>query len=68
MLAYELKLPLSEVYKMTVKEVQLWQAFFILRNEKTGEKKQNSKSGAKFTKNINIDNENALKLLMMKSK
>lgn len=64
MLAYELKLPLSEVYKMTVKEVQLWQAFFILRNEKSGEKKQNSNSGKKYTKNININNEDALKLLI----
>lgn len=64
MLADELKIPLSEVYKMTVKEVQLWQAFFILRNEKTGEKKQNSNSGKKYTKNININNEDALKLLI----
>lgn len=64
MLADELKIPLSEVYKMTVKEVQLWQAFFILRNEKSGEKKQNSNSGKKYTKNININNEDALKLLI----
>lgn len=64
MLADELKIPLSEVYKMTVKEVQLWQAFFILRNEKTGKKKENSNSGKKYTKNININNEDALKLLI----
>lgn len=64
MLADELKLPLSEVYKMTVKEVQLWQAFFILRNEKSGEKKQNSTKNKKYTKNININNEDALKLLI----
>ena len=69
-LAHELHLSLNDVLTMSVSEVQLWQAFFLCRNEKikaeydknTGAKK--SVSGKKFTHTYSIDNEDAVKSIL----
>lgn len=47
--------------------MQLWQAFFILRQEQQKPASQNKKEDKKFNKMISIDNENAIKLMLGKN-
>ena len=44
--------------------MQLWQAFFILRQEQQKPGSQNQKEAQKNKKIFSIDNENAIKLML----
>ena len=68
-LARELKLPLSEVFSMSVREIQLWQAFFLYKNDKTGNKKKKSvkNKGKKYQRVVNINDERSVKALMSRN-
>lgn len=68
-LARELKLPLSEVFSMSVREIQLWQAFFLYKNDKTGASEQKSvkNKGKKYQRVVNINDERSVKALMSRN-
>jgi len=68
-LARELKLPLSEVFSMSVREIQLWQAFFLYKNDKTvaSEQKSLKNKGKKYQRVVNINDERSVKALMSRN-
>ena len=64
-LAEHLHVSIREVMKFSPAEVQLWQAYFLQKNEKSKQPQtKNNKEGKKFNKMLSIDDENSIKLML----
>lgn len=64
-LAEHLHMSVREIMKFSPAEVQLWQAYFLQKNEKSKQPQtKNNKEGKKFNKMLSIDDENSIKLML----
>lgn len=64
-LAEHLHMSVREIMKFSPAEVQLWQAYFLQKNEKSKQpQNKNNKEGKKFNKMLSIDDENSIKLML----
>ena len=54
---------------MSVREIQLWQAFFLYKNDKPGGSEQKSvkNKGKKYQRVVNINDERSIKALMSRN-
>lgn len=54
---------------MSLREIQLWQAFFLYKNDKTGTPEQKSvkNKGKKYQRVVNINDERSVKALMSRN-
>ncbi len=64
-LAEHLHMSVREVMKLSPAEIQVWQAYFLCKNEKSKQpQNKNTKEGKKFNKMLSIDDENSIKLML----
>ncbi|MEF2913179.1 MAG: hypothetical protein U0O25_02505 [Succinivibrio sp.] len=55
---------IEEVQSFSVAEMQLWQAFFIVRNEKINKQTEKQSGKQKYQRKFSIDDESGIKSII----